>query len=136
MELNVIAIDIAKKVFQLHWVEPDTGTSSANAIRASRLARLHHRPDIRLQPCLLIIMRIHHLQSGRRPYKRFPNEAVEKPCEGRGADSGITGKTRICIATSFSSNPSSSDPPSSWNADPAGCRLLPGKPPPALAAQI
>lgn len=25
MELNVIAIDIAKKVFQLHWVEPDTG---------------------------------------------------------------------------------------------------------------
>ena len=26
MELNVIAIDIAKKVFQLHWVEPDTGS--------------------------------------------------------------------------------------------------------------
>lgn len=25
MELNVIAIDIAKKVFQLHWVEPATG---------------------------------------------------------------------------------------------------------------
>jgi transposase len=25
MELNVIAIDIAKKVFQLHWVEPNTG---------------------------------------------------------------------------------------------------------------
>lgn len=25
MELNVIAVDIAKKVFQLHWVEPDTG---------------------------------------------------------------------------------------------------------------
>lgn len=25
MELNVVAIDIAKKVFQLHWVEPDTG---------------------------------------------------------------------------------------------------------------
>lgn len=25
MELTVIAIDIAKKVFQLHWVEPDTG---------------------------------------------------------------------------------------------------------------
>ena len=26
MELNVIAIDIAKKIFQLHWVEPDSGT--------------------------------------------------------------------------------------------------------------
>jgi len=26
MELNVIAIDIAKKVFQLHWVEPDSGS--------------------------------------------------------------------------------------------------------------
>jgi transposase len=26
MELNVIAMDIAKKVFQLHWVEPDTGS--------------------------------------------------------------------------------------------------------------
>ena len=25
MELNVVAIDIAKKVFQLHWVEPETG---------------------------------------------------------------------------------------------------------------
>jgi hypothetical protein len=30
------------------------GTSSANAIRASRLVGLHHRPDIRLQPCLLL----------------------------------------------------------------------------------
>ena len=26
MELTVIAIDIAKKVFQLHWVERDTGS--------------------------------------------------------------------------------------------------------------
>ena len=26
MELNAIAIDIAKKVFQLHWVEPDSGS--------------------------------------------------------------------------------------------------------------
>lgn len=26
MELNVIAIDIAKKVFQLHWIEPDSGS--------------------------------------------------------------------------------------------------------------
>jgi len=25
MELNVVAIDIAKRVFQLHWVEPETG---------------------------------------------------------------------------------------------------------------
>jgi len=25
MELNVVAIDIAKKVFQLHWVDPETG---------------------------------------------------------------------------------------------------------------
>jgi hypothetical protein len=30
------------------------GTQSANAIRASRLDRLHNRPDIRLQPCLLL----------------------------------------------------------------------------------
>ena len=30
------------------------GTSSANAIRASRFVRLHNRPDIRLQPCLLL----------------------------------------------------------------------------------
>ena len=30
------------------------GASSANAIRASGLRRLHHRPDIRLQPCLLL----------------------------------------------------------------------------------
>ncbi|WP_028998198.1 IS110 family transposase [Azohydromonas australica] len=26
MELTVIAVDIAKKVFQLHWVDPDTGS--------------------------------------------------------------------------------------------------------------
>ena len=26
MELTVIAIDIAKKVFQLHWVDQDTGS--------------------------------------------------------------------------------------------------------------
>jgi len=25
MELNVIAIDIAKQVFQLHWVDGETG---------------------------------------------------------------------------------------------------------------
>ncbi|GAB3761877.1 hypothetical protein GCM10028796_12730 [Ramlibacter monticola] len=31
------------------------GIPSANAIRASRLARLRHRPDIRLQPSLLFI---------------------------------------------------------------------------------
>jgi hypothetical protein len=30
------------------------GNSSANAIRASGLSRLHNRSDIRLQPCLLI----------------------------------------------------------------------------------
>lgn len=34
------------------------GTSSANAIRASRFYFLHNRPDIRLQPCLLL----HHMQ--------------------------------------------------------------------------
>lgn len=28
-ELNVIAIDIAKKVFQLHWVEAEAAASSA-----------------------------------------------------------------------------------------------------------
>jgi transposase len=26
MELTVIAVDIAKKVFQLHWVDPETGS--------------------------------------------------------------------------------------------------------------
>lgn len=25
MERNIIAVDISKKVFQLHWVETDTG---------------------------------------------------------------------------------------------------------------
>jgi len=35
------------------------GTPSANAIRASRLASLHDRPDIRLQPCLLL----HHAKT-------------------------------------------------------------------------
>ena len=48
------------------------GVSSANAIRASRLASLQNRPDIRLQPSL----QLHHastsLRSGRRPYKTFP----------------------------------------------------------------
>jgi hypothetical protein len=30
------------------------GTSSANAMRASRPTSLHHRPDIRMLPCLLL----------------------------------------------------------------------------------
>jgi hypothetical protein len=30
------------------------GTTSANAIRASKRRRLHNRPDIGLQPCLLL----------------------------------------------------------------------------------
>jgi len=34
MELTVIAIDIAKKVFQLHWIEPETGV--INRLRLTR----------------------------------------------------------------------------------------------------
>jgi hypothetical protein len=35
-------------------------SSPANSIRASRLCRLHDRPDIRLQPDLLVEIK-HHL---------------------------------------------------------------------------
>jgi hypothetical protein len=31
MERIVIAVDVAKKVFQLHWVELDTAASSARS---------------------------------------------------------------------------------------------------------
>ena len=37
MELNVIAIDIAKKVFQLHWVEPDTGSIERLKLKRSQM---------------------------------------------------------------------------------------------------
>lgn len=37
MELNVIAIDIAKKVFQLHWVEPDTGYIEKLKLKRSQM---------------------------------------------------------------------------------------------------
>jgi transposase len=37
MELNVIAIDIAKKVFQLHWVEPDTGCIERLKLKRSQV---------------------------------------------------------------------------------------------------
>ena len=37
MELNVIAIDIAKKVFQLHWVEPDTGCIERLKLKRSQM---------------------------------------------------------------------------------------------------
>jgi len=37
MELNVIAIDIAKKVFQLHWVEPDTGSIERLKLKRSQV---------------------------------------------------------------------------------------------------
>lgn len=37
MELNVIAIDIAKKVFQLHWVEPDTGNIEKLKLKRSQM---------------------------------------------------------------------------------------------------
>lgn len=52
------------------------GTSSANAIRASRLGCLRHRPDIRLQPCLLLQHTKTTLRSGRLPYKSFPSAAM------------------------------------------------------------
>jgi len=37
MKLNVIAIDIAKKVFQLHWVEPDSGAIERLKLRRAQL---------------------------------------------------------------------------------------------------
>lgn len=37
MELNVIAIDIAKKVFQLHWVEQDTGSIERLKLKRAQL---------------------------------------------------------------------------------------------------
>jgi transposase len=37
MELNVIAIDIAKKVFQLHWVEADTGSIERLKLKRSQV---------------------------------------------------------------------------------------------------
>jgi transposase len=47
MELNVIAIDIAKKVFQLHWVEPDTGSIERTKLkRAQVLAWFANREPV------------------------------------------------------------------------------------------
>jgi transposase len=37
MELKVIAIDIAKKVFQLHWVEPETGSIEKIKLKRSQM---------------------------------------------------------------------------------------------------
>lgn len=37
LELNVIAVDIAKKVFQLHWVEPDTGSIERLKLKRSQM---------------------------------------------------------------------------------------------------
>ena len=37
MELNVVAIDIAKNVFQLHWVEPDTGSIERLKLKRAQL---------------------------------------------------------------------------------------------------
>jgi transposase len=37
MELNVVAIDIAKKVFQLHWVKPDTGSIEKLKLKRSQM---------------------------------------------------------------------------------------------------
>jgi len=59
------------------------GVSSADAIRASRLASLHNRPDIRLQPSLLLHHANSSLRSGRRPYKTFPRAELagtRRPC--------------------------------------------------------
>jgi transposase len=37
MELNVIAVDIAKKVFQLHWVEPESGSIEKLKLKRSQM---------------------------------------------------------------------------------------------------
>lgn len=37
MELTVIAVDIAKNVFQLHWVEPETGSIERLKLKRSKL---------------------------------------------------------------------------------------------------
>ena len=39
VELNVIAIDIAKKVFQLHWVELDTVSSGKIKLQRSQMLK-------------------------------------------------------------------------------------------------
>lgn len=45
MELNVIAMDIAKNVFQLHWVEPETGCIARLKLkRAQVMAWFANRP--------------------------------------------------------------------------------------------
>ncbi len=44
MELNVIAIDIAKKVFQLHWVESDTGSIERLKLKRAQAACLVRCP--------------------------------------------------------------------------------------------
>jgi len=51
MELNVIAMDIAKKVFQLHWVEPDTG-----CIERLKLKRLQVLPWFANRESALVLM--------------------------------------------------------------------------------
>lgn len=51
MELNVIGVDIAKKVFQLHWVEADTGSIERLKLkRAQLLAWFAER-----QPALVVM---------------------------------------------------------------------------------
>src|SRR5262252_8635492 len=51
MELNVIAIDIAKKIFQLHWVEPDSGT-----IERLKLKRAQMLPWLANRQRSLVVM--------------------------------------------------------------------------------
>jgi transposase len=51
MELNVIAIDIAKKVFQLHWVDSDTGI-----IERLKLKRAQVLPWFANREAALVVM--------------------------------------------------------------------------------
>jgi transposase len=51
MELTVIAMDIAKQVFQLHWVEPDTGT-----IERLKLKRAQVLPWFANKQAALVVM--------------------------------------------------------------------------------
>jgi hypothetical protein len=77
MERTVIAIDIAKKVFQLHWVEMDTGCIERLQLKRAkllewfwdaRLTKLNHQGEFPITR--------NELNSGGRRDRPVPLEAV------------------------------------------------------------
>jgi transposase len=51
MDRTVIAIDIAKKVFQLHWVDLETGSIERQQLKRSGLLQWFAN-----RPCALVVM--------------------------------------------------------------------------------